>query len=75
MQGRLPAYKAYVLRLWRSETGPAGGVRASLEESRSGERVGFGGLEELFVFLTQQVECETAGTVQRASDQPSTEEV
>lgn len=75
MQSRLPDYKAYVLRLWRSGPGPAGGVRASLEESRSGERVGFGGLEELYVYLTQQVECETARTVQCASDQPTMEEL
>jgi hypothetical protein len=48
------AYLAFLLRLWqvRSETGPT--WRASLENARNGERLGFAGLEELFGFLQRR---------------------
>jgi hypothetical protein len=48
-------YRSYLLRLWRAET-PDQGWRASLEDPRTGERIGFAGLELLFAFLMEQVE-------------------
>ena len=47
-------YLAYMLRLWRvnPEAGPV--WRASLEDSLTGDRLGFAGLEELFEFLRVQ---------------------
>ena len=47
-------YQSYLLRLWR-ESDEVGSVwRASLKSSRTGEKVGFGSLEELFDFLQKQ---------------------
>ncbi len=52
-------YMAYLLRLWqvRGEDGMA--WRASLESARTGERVGFASLQDLFAFLEQEV-CQIA---------------
>jgi hypothetical protein len=47
-------YLSYLLRLWR-EGGEGRAVwRASLKSSRTGEKVGFGSLEELFEFLQRE---------------------
>jgi hypothetical protein len=50
-------YRVYVLRLWRAE---AHGLswRASLENPRTNERLGFENLERLFAFLMEQTECD-----------------
>ncbi len=47
---------AYLLRLWqvRCEEGLA--WRASLESARSGERLGFASLDQLFGFLRERME-------------------
>jgi hypothetical protein len=47
-------YMAYLLRLWRMRGDRAHGWRASLVSPGSGERHGFAGLDDLFVFLRQQ---------------------
>jgi hypothetical protein len=48
-------YRSYLLRLWCAETlDPC--WRASLEDPRTGERIGFASLEQLFAFLMEQVE-------------------
>lgn len=54
-------YLSYLLRLWRvSGAGELDGMgreaiwRASLESTRTGERTGFAGLNELFDFLQEQ---------------------
>jgi hypothetical protein len=48
-------YRTYLLRLWNTET-TASGWRASLEDPRTGERIGFACMEQLFAFLMEQVE-------------------
>jgi hypothetical protein len=48
-------YRSYLLRLWRADTLDSG-WRASLEDPRSGERIGFPCLEQLFAYLMGQVE-------------------
>jgi len=53
-------YRAYLLRLWRSETLDQG-WRASLEDPHTGERIGFASLEQLFAFLMEQVERDAKG--------------
>jgi hypothetical protein len=50
---------AYVLRLWCVTDGEKVVWRASLQDVRSGERVGFPGLEEAFAYLQQ---CTAEGT-------------
>ena len=50
-----PQYRVYVLRLWRTES-PDLSWRASLENPRTGERIGFENFERLFAFLMEQVE-------------------
>lgn len=50
---RLPiTYQSYLLRLWKAEQT---NWRASLEDSRTGERIGFANLEQLFAFLMERV--------------------
>ena len=46
-------YRAYLLRMWCPEHEESGCWSASLENSQTGERVGFASLEELFEFLMQ----------------------
>ncbi|MBP7961488.1 MAG: hypothetical protein KBG20_03960 [Caldilineaceae bacterium] len=51
MSGNTAPYRSYLLRLWREANHEAPVWRSSLEDPTSGERIGFAGLEELFVFL------------------------
>ncbi len=51
-----PGYRSYLLRLWCTEQAAPGWWRASVEDPHTGERIGFGNLEELFAFLMEQVE-------------------
>jgi hypothetical protein len=56
MRKRHPDYLSYMLRLWRVGNGDQGTVwRASLQDSLTGEQVGFASLEELFAFLRQVI--------------------
>ena len=54
----LPRYRAYLLRLWQEQT--ASSERAaiwhlSLEDSKTGQRRGFDGLESLVAFLRAEI--------------------
>lgn len=53
-------YRAYLLRLWQADREASGcaGWRASLEDPRTGERLGFASLEQLFAFLLAFTESE-----------------
>lgn len=48
------AYRAYLLRLWRSGKGVHAVWHASLEHPHTGERRGFATLASLFAFLEEQ---------------------
>ncbi len=48
------AYHAYLLRLWRVNTGRSQVWHASLEDSQTGERKGFADLKSLCAFLEEQ---------------------
>lgn len=50
-------YRAYLLRLWSAETTDQC-WRASLEDPRTGQRIGFASLEQLFAYLMEQVESD-----------------
>ncbi len=55
--GRSPkaaTYRSYLLRLWCVDRCRASDWRASLEDSRTGEQIGFASMEDLFVFLLEQ---------------------
>jgi hypothetical protein len=52
---RAQPYRCYLLRLWQAEAG-VGCWHASLEDPRTGDRVGFATLEHLFAFLMDHVE-------------------
>jgi hypothetical protein len=53
----LPAqYQSYLLRLWHEDEDGHSSWRASLENSRTGGRVGFANLEQLFAYLMSQTE-------------------
>jgi hypothetical protein len=47
-------YHAYLLRLWRVNSGRSTVWHASLEDSRTGERKGFADLPGLLAFLEEQ---------------------
>ena len=47
-------YKSYLLRLWSAGSGKEQEWRASLEDARGGERMGFGTLDDLCAFLRRQ---------------------
>ena len=51
MSGERPAYRSYLLRLWRAHSGERFVWRASLEDPHTGERRGFAGLEQMLAFL------------------------
>ena len=62
--GEQKDYVSYLLRMWRDSSG--GGAasakealwRASLQSPRSGKRIAFASLEELFCFLQRQAGLE-----------------
>jgi hypothetical protein len=60
-------YRSYLLRLWQADRSGGTGWRASLEDPHSGDRFGFGNLEELFAFLMERAEGEAG----RASTRPN----
>jgi hypothetical protein len=64
-------YLAYMLRLWQVDR-DSSGWRASLEDARTGERYGFGNLESLFLFLTEQMNrsSEVNQDVAKSPDNP-----
>lgn len=55
--GRRTNYYSYLLRLWQ-EGAEGLAWRASLHDPHSGERVGFGSVDELFGFLLRQIGTE-----------------
>ena len=48
-------YRSFMLRLWRGDDGDASQWRASLQDSRTGERIGFASLENLMAYLRGQI--------------------
>ena len=56
-------YLSYLIRLWRVQEGEKDVWRASVQYPRTGERVSFRTLDELFAFLRRQT-----GTVQDAEE-------
>ncbi len=60
-QERRKHYHPYLLRLWRTGQAEHGCWHASLENSHTGERIGFAGLEELFAFLMERVDADLKG--------------
>ena len=44
-------YQAYLLRMWQVMSGGQQVWRASLEDPRTGERLGFGSLDDLVAYL------------------------
>ncbi len=52
---RKTCYRSYLLRLWCARQTDPRCWQASLDDPHTGERIGFASLEELFVFLVEQV--------------------
>jgi hypothetical protein len=52
--GRPADYYAYLIRLWR--TGPDGPWRTSLEDAKTGERIGFGDLSQAYAYLLDKTQ-------------------
>jgi hypothetical protein len=55
MSTPVPRYRAYLLRLWDANSRGPPTWHASLEDTHTGERWGFAGLEELTAFLAVQL--------------------
>lgn len=47
-------YLSYMLRVWRVRVGGQETWRASLENPRTGQRLGFAGLPEVFSYLQER---------------------
>ena len=69
--GRQRDYVSYLLRMWQDDSGERlsgskeAAWRATLQSARTGERVGFASLDDLFDFLRGQAGLEsTADRVQ-----------
>jgi hypothetical protein len=65
-----PGYRAYLLRLWRVDDGANALWRASLQDVRTGQRLGFANLDKAFAFLQQQI---TTSPDTQSSDRPRVE--
>jgi hypothetical protein len=50
-----PGYQSYLLRLWR-ENGEDWSWRLSLQDTHTGERIGFACLEDLLRFLSDKTQ-------------------
>jgi hypothetical protein len=50
-----PRYHSYLLRLWLAGDDQAPLWRISLENAQTGERRGFASLEELLIFLKEEM--------------------
>lgn len=57
-------YLSYLLRLWPTKSDSQWVWRASLENSLTGERQGFGSLKEMFDFLEEQTSRKLTGDFQ-----------
>lgn len=55
MRASRSGHLAYLLRLWRVGEGERAVWRASLRDVRTGERVGFPGLDEALAYLQAQL--------------------
>jgi len=55
MRASRTGHLAYLLRLWRVGEGEEAVWRASLQDVRGGERIGFPGLEEAFAYLQRSM--------------------
>lgn len=55
MSSRSNAYQSYLLRLWREERNGKWVWRVSLQSTQETGRCYFASLDELFVFLREQV--------------------
>jgi hypothetical protein len=54
MNERMPQHQSYLLRLWPTNTLGKTVWQASLENARTGERLSFSSLDEMYAFLNQQ---------------------
>jgi len=54
-----PRYLSYLLRLWQVESTGQWVWRASVEDSRTGERRGFASIDALLAFLREQTDVAT----------------
>jgi hypothetical protein len=62
-----PRYHAYLLRIWLSNSAAEDACwHASLQDASGGQRIGFASLEELFVFLMNDVVAPATGGKQES---------
>jgi hypothetical protein len=66
-------YISYLLRLWQIERQGQLVWQASLEDSRTGERQGFGNVDALLAFLRQMTDVATNGCEKRGLTEDSKE--
>ena len=70
MAGKQRGYRAYLLRMWQVMRAGHLVWLASLEDTRTGARLGFASLEQLIVFLRE----ETSGAAPPGEEPRSTTE-
>lgn len=49
-------YRVYMLRVWRENSASTGSLRLTLEDTRTGDRVGFTNWEKLATYLEGKIE-------------------
>lgn len=50
------SYRVYMLRVWRENSSSSGSLRLTLEDTRTGDRVGFTNWEKLATYLEEKIE-------------------
>jgi hypothetical protein len=69
--GETSGYVSYLLRLWREKDSASTWWRASLQDTLSGQRVGFAHLDELIAFLRERVDLPPpAGSLMEGESTP-----
>lgn len=64
-------YSSYLLRLWQEQGEQATTWRFSLDDPRTGERIGFAGLAHVIDFLRMQMEAQLESAPQHANERAS----
>lgn len=63
-----PTYRAFLLRLWQAHSADGMVWRASLEDSRTGIRLGFSSIQRLHEFLLDQTEVQNQSDTRLTND-------
>lgn len=58
-QGNPSNYRVYMLRVWRENSSSSGSLRLTVEDTRTGNRVGFTDWDEFAMYLHGEIDEDT----------------